>query len=659
MASASPSSISLSKKLLNSNIRYECGDSAYERGMQYYEKGRVLDVAVQNQGALFVQLNATVKGSGAIPYKQNIRITWSPGFRATEINGSCTCPIGYNCKHIAAVCMAYQKADTPATKAPSGPNCLDWLSNLNTPVAELPEPYQEFIAYILKPGKTTHELNVEFLITKEKKSGGLGKGRKTTLNNLRYSYNYLNYAQPEDGEIAKLLSALTLSFIGDPILSGATGHIVLIKMLQTGRLFLQDTEHSPLTGGELRELSLAWQALDSDAFQLHVGVEPAAKLIMTEPALYLDVTDGTVGPINMHQLSLVQLNKLLTAPQVPAEYAEEFSLRLTLEHPELPLPPPKKIELRDVDDLTPIPCLTLFGTQISEQHYSHFMQVNFNYGDWQLVGYGPEQQTIVKTDHGLVRIHRDPATEHAAVKLLGNIGFVSVPQPPSANRELILISPGNSAIESATRWSEFLQNTLPELQAQDWVCNVEDSFLLNFQNAQNWDAEISESQNDWFEMRFTVEVNGQLLPLLPLLMPVLEHYDPENLPEFLSIPLADHSYLNLPSDKLKPFLAVLIELFNTSSLDKNGNLKLSRFNIASLADLESHSYGLFSIRGGKELRELAQKIKDFSGIATADLPLNFNATLRNYQQQGLNWLQFLREYQFGGILADDMGLGKT
>jgi SNF2 family DNA or RNA helicase len=33
--------------------------------------------------------------------------------------------------------------------------------------------------------------------------------------------------------------------------------------------------------------------------------------------------------------------------------------------------------------------------------------------------------------------------------------------------------------------------------------------------------------------------------------------------------------------------------------------------------------------------------------------------LRPYQQQGVAWLQFLRENRFGGILADEMGLGKT
>ena len=35
------------------------------------------------------------------------------------------------------------------------------------------------------------------------------------------------------------------------------------------------------------------------------------------------------------------------------------------------------------------------------------------------------------------------------------------------------------------------------------------------------------------------------------------------------------------------------------------------------------------------------------------------ASLREYQKEGVNWLCFLRKNDFGGILADDMGLGKT
>src|SRR5204863_2302892 len=33
--------------------------------------------------------------------------------------------------------------------------------------------------------------------------------------------------------------------------------------------------------------------------------------------------------------------------------------------------------------------------------------------------------------------------------------------------------------------------------------------------------------------------------------------------------------------------------------------------------------------------------------------------LRDYQREGLGWMEFLRKFSFGGCLADDMGVGKT
>jgi SNF2 family DNA or RNA helicase len=40
-------------------------------------------------------------------------------------------------------------------------------------------------------------------------------------------------------------------------------------------------------------------------------------------------------------------------------------------------------------------------------------------------------------------------------------------------------------------------------------------------------------------------------------------------------------------------------------------------------------------------------------------PEGFVGQLRQYQLEGLGWMQFLREFGFGGCLADDMGVGKT
>lgn len=56
---------------------------------------------------------------------------------------------------------------------------------------------------------------------------------------------------------------------------------------------------------------------------------------------------------------------------------------------------------------------------------------------------------------------------------------------------------------------------------------------------------------------------------------------------------------------------------------------------------------------------LREKIHTFKEIKAVEPPKGLHAELRGYQKQGLAYLNFLREYHFGGILADEMGLGKT
>jgi SNF2 family DNA or RNA helicase len=46
-------------------------------------------------------------------------------------------------------------------------------------------------------------------------------------------------------------------------------------------------------------------------------------------------------------------------------------------------------------------------------------------------------------------------------------------------------------------------------------------------------------------------------------------------------------------------------------------------------------------------------------ITPIDVPPNFQAQLRPYQQRGVSWLAFLSALGLGACLADDMGLGKT
>ncbi|RUM41122.1 MAG: hypothetical protein DSY34_04315, partial [Desulfurobacterium sp.] len=61
----------------------------------------------------------------------------------------------------------------------------------------------------------------------------------------------------------------------------------------------------------------------------------------------------------------------------------------------------------------------------------------------------------------------------------------------------------------------------------------------------------------------------------------------------------------------------------------------------------------------EKLKEIRELLKNFKKIEKVKPPNGLKTTLRNYQIEGISWLNFLHRYKLGGILADDMGLGKT
>lgn len=57
--------------------------------------------------------------------------------------------------------------------------------------------------------------------------------------------------------------------------------------------------------------------------------------------------------------------------------------------------------------------------------------------------------------------------------------------------------------------------------------------------------------------------------------------------------------------------------------------------------------------------QFLEQLVDNSHIDDYKLPIELKVTLRRYQQDGINWLAFLKRFNLHGILCDDMGLGKT
>lgn len=118
--------------------------------------------------------------------------------------------------------------------------------------------------------------------------------------------------------------------------------------------------------------------------------------------------------------------------------------------------------------------------------------------------------------------------------------------------------------------------------------------------------------------------------------------------------LKNGSFLNLEEKETKDFFELL------ENLDLIGNDDISKIHNSKILYLNDmfENKNLDFIAGKDLVKDISKK---FENIKTLELniPNELDATLRDYQVAGLNWLNTLDHYEFGGILADEMGLGKT
>ncbi|WP_342433512.1 DEAD/DEAH box helicase [Neobacillus sp. FSL H8-0543] len=81
---------------------------------------------------------------------------------------------------------------------------------------------------------------------------------------------------------------------------------------------------------------------------------------------------------------------------------------------------------------------------------------------------------------------------------------------------------------------------------------------------------------------------------------------------------------------------------------------------ASEDELENpKAFAKIQIELNRQWKQMIKQLSEVHEIPLADVPAGLQGELRPYQQLGMSWLWFLRQYGFGACLADDMGLGKT
>lgn len=148
---------------------------------------------------------------------------------------------------------------------------------------------------------------------------------------------------------------------------------------------------------------------------------------------------------------------------------------------------------------------------------------------------------------------------------------------------------------------------------------------------------------DWFDLDGTFDFDGTQAKLPALLQAVR---DGKNF-----VVLDDGSQGMLPAEWLKRFggLSALGEAQDETVRFKPSQAMLLEALLAAQDNSSSD----------RAFTQFCNRLRSFTGVKTKSAPRSFRGELRDYQKQGLGWLDFLRKFRIGGCLADDMGLGKT
>ncbi len=237
----------------------------------------------------------------------------------------------------------------------------------------------------------------------------------------------------------------------------------------------------------------------------------------------------------------------------------------------------------------------------------------------------------------LIRVHRQPDRENHFYQLLTDPVYrlkrAGAPHPY-----------GTLELRARAHPFDFLMHSIPLLTQAGFEIYGEEDLKLGRVNRNTPTLRVSITSGiDWFDLKAIVEFGDQQASFHDIRKALKrgENY----------IKLADGSIGQIPAEWLEKYK----HLWGLAQETEDG----FRLNDIHLSLIDSLLEDDATIQTPPELIQRRERFRSFERIAPQPLPAGFTGELRPYQKHGYDWLHFLREYNFGGILADDMGLGKT
>jgi len=636
----------------------------------------------------------------------------SDGGNLQAWRSTCTCSVGRMCRHGAALGihaamqgfgMLTQPADEDLSDEDaeflhqqrqenalqqSEQQVQDWLDRLETAnISEgfsLPSSTAEHFLYILSAATLGHRPVFHLTITRAslKRDGEWSKPKKVSSEPLPHDPVWRTCAPMERGifDLFKACPATnsfsSYGFHSAVKLQGLAAQLLLKMCSQTGRLIWDDGRQ--LQGLKWTDVKVPvlgqWHAKAAQdphpsGWQLQLRAEKDSVVhAFNEPSMYVDPELGVCGLLDTQGMSADQLVLLSQSPVVPERVAVKFQQQLMTRLGSLPLPPviEQMPEIRGVPPQGVLTLKALPAVQRSEKGLFEG-QLAFSYDG--VEGRWPTQplRVVVRVAGNAQILVRDLVAEQAIWDQLNALGLER-----QADDMLTMSGP-----QAEDLWLQWLESDFAVLRQAGLQVHQRDGMSHWLRKAQDVQVSLTdpnelEDTSPWFDLSLGMDLDGQrvnILPWVPAIVAALartaavaaqacEGTDAPELAPYLYLPdLQGPGYVKLPTAKIRPWLATLMELHGERGRDWDGDvLRLSRMDALRCAA----SLGEGAVwQGAQRLQHMMLQMRGQNTLPEVPCPEGLQATLRPYQQQGLNWLQFLREHRLAGILADDMGLGKT
>jgi len=298
--------------------------------------------------------------------------------------------------------------------------------------------------------------------------------------------------------------------------------------------------------------------------------------------------------------------------------------------------------------------------EFNRQRMIDVLTLDFDYGGVRVDGADESQFIRIKSAGQIAFIRRNVAAEVEALDQLRPDGFVQmrVADGKSAKGQRVLVFRGP---EAAARWHHFVAVRVPELTTLGWQSHIDANFGPQLaENVGNIDVTVEDGDAGTFSLEFGIEIDGERLPLLPILETLLARGGIEAaqiVEGEIITSLEDGRVVKLPAERIKRLLAVMGDLIEAAGRSAEKSLVLPVGAAATVLELEDVL--TTSWQNAADIESYVERFRGEPDIIPVEIPDTFKASLRPYQQHGVDWLQHLASYGLGGFLADDMGLGKT